>query len=223
MFDYMSYCDPDWTSDYTYGAIRAWRLADPYAAPGPLMAAARPATDGLLIWGQIGSGGVILNPAVASQARPVLPDSPGENTLWGRAANGSELFRFTFDAARVEDGEDPNARHFAFFVPLAPDAIDALTEIGVGTPLGSATVTPSTGPAAVGAPAPPSEPTFTRIGPDLVEVRWDAGRYPLAVIRDRTTGEVLSFARGGATQVRAAFPEDLAIVASDGTRTVPLN
>jgi hypothetical protein len=223
MFDYMSYCDPDWTSDYTFGAIREWRLDDPLAAPSPLLAASRLPVDGVLIWGRIGAVGVTLNPAVASQARPVIPTSPGENTLRGLAANGSELFRFTFDAEVVADSEDPTERHFAFFVPLAPEVIDQLVEITVVTPVGSATVASGAGPNAVGAPGPVEPLAVDQVGPGLVQVQWDAAQYPLLVIRDRTTGEVLSFARGGTARVRATSPGDLEIVASDGTRTRTLN
>jgi hypothetical protein len=223
MFDFMSYCSPEWTSDYTFGAIREWRLADPFAAPSPLLAASRLPVDGLLIWGQIGSGGVTLNPALASQARPVMPTSPGENTLRGLAANGSELFRFTFDGESVADSEDPIAQHFAFFVPLAPEAIDQLVEIVVVTPVGSATVSSGGGPNPVGALGPVDQLALDLVGPDLVQIQWDAARYPLVVIRDRTTGEVLSFAREGTARVRATSPQDLVIVASDGTQTRALN
>ena len=222
-YDYMSYCKPDWTSDYTYAAIRDWRLSDPLAAPAPLMAAARAPVDGLLIWGRIGSDGISLNPAVASQARPVMPTSPGENTLRGLAANGSELFSFTFDAVPVADSEDPTARHFAFFVPLAPAATDAVVEIIVDSPAGSATVSSGAGPSPVGALGPVETLTFAQVGPDLVQVQWDAARYPLAVIRDRATGEVLSFARGGTARVNATSPQGLSITVSDGTRTLTLN
>jgi hypothetical protein len=222
-YDYMSYCKPDWTSDYTYSAIRDWRLSDPLATPAPLMAASRAPVDGLLIWGRIGSDGVSLNPAVASQARPVMPTSPGENTLRGLAANGSELFGLTFDAVSVADSEDPTARHFAFFVPLPPAAIDQLVEITLDTPTGSATMSSGAGPSPVGALGPVEPLTFAQVGPDLVQVQWDAARYPLAVIRDRTTGEVLSVARGGTARVRATSPQDLVIAVSDGARTQTLN
>ena len=40
----------------------------------------------------------------------------------------------------------------------------------------------------------------------------------MALIRDRRTGEVLSFARGGAAQIRASSG-DLEITVSDGVRS----
>jgi hypothetical protein len=75
----------------------------------------------------------------------------------------------------------------------------------------------------VGALGPVEPLTFAQVASDLVQVQWDAARYPLAVIRDRTTGEVLSFARGGTARVRATSPQDLVIAVSDGARTQTLN
>jgi hypothetical protein len=123
----------------------------------------------------------------------------------------------------VADSEDPTARHFAFFVPLPPAAIDQLVEITLDTPTGSATMSSGAGPSPVGALGPVEPLTFAQVASDLVQVQWDAARYPLAVIRDRTTGEVLSFARGGTARVRATSPQDLVIAVSDGARTQTLN
>jgi hypothetical protein len=52
-----------------------------------------------------------------------------------------------------------------------------------------------------------------------VSVRWSGQAARMAMIRDRQTGQVLSFARGASAQVRARST-DLEVVLSDGVRSV---
>jgi hypothetical protein len=56
------------------------------------------------------------------------------------------------------------------------------------------------------------------VGGSTVEVTWDAVAFPMALVRDPETGEVLSFARGGSVRIQApAGALDLAF--SDGIRS----
>jgi hypothetical protein len=41
----------------------------------------------------------------------------------------------------------------------------------------------------------------TRLGPGRVALRWDASQTPMVVVRDPRTGQILSFARGGRSEV----------------------
>jgi hypothetical protein len=34
-----------------------------------------------------------------------------------------------------------------------------------------------------------------------VEIRWDAARFPMVMVRDAASGQILSFARGGAARL----------------------
>jgi len=52
-----------------------------------------------------------------------------------------------------------------------------------------------------------------------VDVRWGGQTARMALIRDRQTGQVLSFARGSSAQVRARST-DLEVVLSDGVQSV---
>ena len=49
-------------------------------------------------------------------------------------------------------------------------------------------------------------------------ITWNAQRYPLAVVRDAKTGEILSFARGGAAMVETSA-SDLELTLSDGVQS----
>jgi hypothetical protein len=210
--DYMSYCTPRWTSDYTYGAIVQWRRGDPHAQPSPPQASGRgPRTDGLLVWGRIGAGAVRLNPAFALEAAPALPSGGGPNQLRALAADGSEVFRLAFEAVPVADATDPSERHFAFFVPLDRARIATVSRIELATPAGTAVRE------AAPAPAPAAEVLREAVPGDEVRLRWDDARYPAALVRDAVTGEVLAFGRGG--EVRLIARGQLEILVSDGVRS----
>jgi hypothetical protein len=43
--------------------------------------------------------------------------------------------------------------------------------------------------------------TATHAGAGRIALRWDASKSPMLLVRDPVTGEVLSFARGGASEV----------------------
>jgi hypothetical protein len=245
--DYMSYCGPRWTSDYTYDAILQWRRDDPLAVPasgGSLatatagagvsgLRAGAAATGGVLVWGRIGAAGLELSPAFALEAAPVLPDGRGPHVLRGADAAGRELFRHNFEGTPLGHGTDPDERHFAFFLPLRADEIAELAtlEVTARTRTGVRTAARTAlGAGAGGAPgtahAGLRATDFTaRVDAapgGRLRLRWDAERQPMALVRDRVTGEVLSFARGGEVRLRASRgPDRVEVLLSDGVRSRP--
>ncbi len=111
--DLMGYCNPDWISDYTYLGVLAWRGA------GPAVAAARvPAAPGLLVWGRVIQGHVVLEPAFEVFAPAVLPARAGRHRVEGYDAQGARLFGISFEGDLVPDLPRGDERHFAFVVPL---------------------------------------------------------------------------------------------------------
>jgi hypothetical protein len=243
--DYMSYCGPQWTSDYTFRAIVNWRRADPLALPaagGSFAAGAAPngasaasaasaaPARGLLVWGRTDSRGAELMPAFALAAPPALPDAPGPNLLRGLDAAGRELFRVAFAGDPVDHAADPAERHFAFHLPLSDADLAALARLELTTPAGSASRAAPGTEGAQGAPAPgaaagaaAAEPVVDvdRLAGDRLRVRWDAARHPMALVRDARTGEVLALARQGETVLRAVgrAPAEVEVLVSDGVRS----
>jgi hypothetical protein len=227
--DYMSYCRPRWTSDYTYQGILQWRrddslaqsaAAEPIAASGPDGAGTRSgSTSGVLVWGRTSAAGVTLSPAFALEAPPALPSTPGSTELRGTAADGAELFRFSFDGAAVEDGGDADEHHFAWFVPLAQQQIDALDRIELVGPSGSTVRRAAPAPAADAARA--AAPPRVERAAGRLRVRWEADSFPMALVRDSRTGRVLSFARNGEVMLPPGLaPERIEIILSDGVRSL---
>ena len=208
--DLMGYCSPDWISDYTYEAILSY-----FGAPSPPAYVPPTPEDGLLIWGRIDESGAVLEPAFHVQAPALLPERPGRYRVRGLDAAGAEIFSLSFDGAELP-AEAGDGRHFAFVLPLSRlggRELGALRLDGAG-----ASVVRSAPPAA-GPGEPSAELDVRPLTDGDVEVTWNAARYPMALVRDPTTGLVISFARGGDVQV-PLMGDRVEVVLSDGLRSV---
>lgn len=208
--DLMSYCNPDWVSDYNYAAVLASR--DIAGSVRPVGAVTGP---GMLIWGRIINGSVILEPSFMVQAPARLPSEPGPHRVEAFDAAGGRIFSLSFSGELVADLPAGAERHFAYVVPLSAQeqarvAALRLTGNGLTTmrlPLRAAT----------GVPAAP-EVGAVRAGTET-RVQWNPA-YPMALVRDAASGEVLSFARGGVVQVPAGRA-GVSVQLSDGVVTLP--
>jgi hypothetical protein len=208
-YDLMGYCNPSWISDYNYRAILNYRANS--AAP-PLTAAREEAS--LLVWGRIGPGGIVLEPAFEVTTRPSLPEQPGPYTLEGLDDGGAVVFRHSFAANEVSDGPQ---QHFAFAIPLGQASPERLARLRVSAP-GLAAAERRAAPVGLAPPLGAQPLAAQRVTPNAVEVRWDAAASPVAMIRERATGAVLSFARGGVSTLPSTAG-DLEVVLSDGVRS----
>lgn len=185
--DLMSYCSPDWISDYNYDAV-----FDHLTGAASVQAPA--SVPGLLIWGRIIGDSLVLEPAFRVTAPARLPTASGPYRVTGTAADGSTAFDLRFAGDEVPDLPGPAERHFAFVVPMAAGRVAGLAAIRLRGPARlSVQASVAAGPAEV---------EVKRAAGDQIEVRWDA-RYPMAVVRDAASGEILAFARGGSATVIA--------------------
>ena len=209
--DLMSYCDTLWISDYTYKAVLDYRAANPQST-----IAAAP-QRGLLVWGSIGPEGGVLEPSFEVDAPPSLPARAGPYRVEATDATGRELFSFSFEGDPID--HVPNERLFAFVVPLPATAGKPTTlrlrangqqAIRRGSVQMPAAGNPTEGLASV---------RLSRINGLMSRLEWDAAVYPMALVRDRATGQVLSFAQGGRADI-ATSGLGLDITFSDGVGSV---
>ena len=136
----MSYCGPDWISDYHFTSALRFRLddADSVGLPAPPSVAA-PAVRSLLLWGGIGADSVpYLEPAFVVDAPPALPQSAGDHRLIGRTGSGTELFSLTFAMPEVADGDGSSS--FAFLLPAQAEWEGGLATITLTGPGGTFTL-----------------------------------------------------------------------------------
>lgn len=216
--DVMSYCHPQWISDYTYKAVYSFRVGHPTAAD-VVSADLQPC---IIVWGHIANGVVALEPSFEALTHPSLPERSGAYALRALDATGTQLFALSFDGDSVADA--PSAgRSFAYAIPLAR-ATRPIASMVLAGPHGSARResggAASTATAGGRALADATPATARRVGGGAA-IAWNAQRYPLVVVRDAKTGEVLSLARGGATTVETAAT-DLELTLSDGVSSTVL-
>ena len=132
--DLMSYCHPQWISDYSFAKALRYRLFDERSG-----AAAASSAPSLLLWGGVGADGApLLEPAFVVDAPAVLPDSGGEHRIIGLATDGSTFFSVDFTMPRVA-GDDGRSS-FAFTLPVRPEWEADLASITLSGPGGSVTL-----------------------------------------------------------------------------------
>ncbi|MCS7068141.1 MAG: M66 family metalloprotease [Meiothermus sp.] len=141
--DIMSYCTPQWISDYTYSGMQSFLEARP---PSSQSQNQGPAQEVLLISGRIRNGELRLNPLVRLWAAPE-PPRPGEYRLRLEAAGGP--LEVSFQAEPVEAPHGPeqppeaswSEAHFSFSLPY-PGPLRGLEISQAGRALFGQTVEP---------------------------------------------------------------------------------
>jgi hypothetical protein len=172
----------------------------------------------LLVWGHLGSDGLVLEPAFQITARPTVPRGGGPYSLEGLAADGSRVFVQSFRMSEIAD-LPVSYRSFAFALPLAAEQAVRLTSIRLSGE--GRMVEVAAAPAGVpqGTPAGAEAQVRRAVGA-RVALRWDHRAYPVVMVRDPDTGDVLSFARGGEVQVMTSKTR-VDLLLSNGVRSTP--
>ena len=128
--DLMSYCGPEWVSDYHFTNALRYRLVDEVP---PAAVAAANVTRGLLLWGGIDADTVpYLEPAFVVDAPPAPPASAGAYTVTGRTVGGAELFSLSFAMVETADGDGSSS--FAFVLPVRSEWEENLARITLTGP-----------------------------------------------------------------------------------------
>jgi hypothetical protein len=210
--DIMGYCDPKWISSYTYSAVMDYLTANPFVAGGP--GAAQAVQPCLLLWGYIEDGRLTLRPAFQVTTRPSLPQRAGPYTIEARAGDGATLFAHSFSPAEIADIPGTH-RSFAFAVPLSPALAARLSSLRLR---GEGQETVVTAPVPTGTPAA-TEPALRRTAGGGAALGWDHQVYPMVMVRDADTGEILSIADGGSLQLPLS-KRQVDLVLSDGVKSV---
>jgi hypothetical protein len=185
--DVMGYCGNQWISDYTYVGMLDW-ITSPNRGP-TLPSVAGAEQPSLLVWGRISGGDIVLEPAFEVNVRPAAI-APGPHRIAALDENGVELFATSFAGERIADlpGEPET---FAFHVPLSALRGRTLASLKL-----TANGRTATNVASADVAADPNA-VLTRVNARFARIRWDAARFPVVMVRDPDTGQVLSFARGG--------------------------
>ena len=208
--DVMGYCTNLWISDHMYRGMLSY-LSDPNRMPTLPSLAGSESQPSLYVWGRIIGGVAVLEPALELTARPKLPPA-GPHRLTVLDERGAEILSINF-AARAYADLPGGGESFGFAIPIS--MLRGRTAAQLRLEARGRTVT-SVRSAELG-----EDPAIkvSRTGPGRVRLQWDAVRFPMAMVRDRQTGEVLSFARGGDATIVAAH-DDLEVSFSNRVRSM---
>ncbi|MBI3180766.1 MAG: peptidase M66 [Myxococcales bacterium] len=162
-YDLMSYCGPEWVSDYNYEAVQEFLEGNPpVAVPG-----ASPQVSAMVVSGRILPGGVELRPF---QRVLAAPSPPKEGPYSLRLYTAERTYSVPFDVDSVADTDDGEV-HFSFLVPEVGRLLAAEVLYG-GRVLLRRSAQPVLG-------APAVELVERQ---DEVVVRWDARLHPSAAV-----------------------------------------
>ncbi len=147
--DVMGYCNPQWVSDYHFARAMGYRLFRETPTAGAAGADRGPADLGagtdrgpaaaertLLLWGRIGDGELVLDPAFMVDAPATLPTEDGPYRLEGVGPRGERRFSLGFAAWPTEYG----GGNFVFTVPFDPGRDGVLERVVLSGPEGSYTL-----------------------------------------------------------------------------------
>lgn len=171
-YDVMSYCDPDWVSDYNYEKVQSWLQAHPPVAPTAAMAlggtaASFPRSEAFVVSGVMTPGGIVLRPVQRLEVSEEQPEA-GEYTLRAWTAKGETTVPLAFE--ELDHGE-AGERHFTAVVPTGDESLLGIEILQDGTPIHEE----------VSVDAPASAPTVEDLGNQL-EITWDASVHPWAAV-----------------------------------------
>ncbi len=215
-YDLMSYCNPDWVSDYNWGRMITYRQGGANNAP--------PAVDapvaGLLVWGRITGSGVVLEPALRVAPPTSVPAGTPGYRIEGLSADGRVVFSQPVPIVSTGEEVGPE-QHFATVIPVDAAQDQAVARLRLVTPTGPAERISLQTIAQLGRRVLFRDPAAAMARVNTLQARfsWDGATYPMAMIRDAETGQVISFARGGAATVWTGGRR-FDVTFSDGVRSV---
>ena len=136
-YDLMSYCHPQWISDYHFTRALRDRLSSTAAS----VASSGHTGRNLAVWGGVNEAGeLVLEPAFVVDAASSLPHESGPYRIHGEDADGITLFALRFDMRELADGEGEGGV-FAYMIPARPDWSGRLSRIVLSGPEGSVEIT----------------------------------------------------------------------------------
>jgi hypothetical protein len=219
--DLMGYCWPMWVSDYTFEGVLDFRTR--LEAERRRYGFEDAHRSGLLVWGSIVDGEVRLEPAISlERAAPTPPATEGP-LVEGLDERGRVVFSQRAEAMRLSHAPDGTVT-FAAVIPLTESEQDRLASLrvaGAGVPQTTCRGRFAAAPGEARALAAGRAAAFAAraVNRGRTRIEWDQERYPLLVVREADTGEVVAFARTGEF-ILPGPAERMRFDLSDGVRSV---
>ncbi len=223
--DVMGYCSNQWISDWTWTKVLEFRQSSGLQRSAPRIDGAL-SNDGLLIWGRVVDGRIVLEPAFRVKAPATPLAARGTHRVELLNARGATLLELPLTTEQVDHATDHDERQFAVVVPWSAALEASLARVRVrdaraafgGAELASASITTGTAPNVMPSlPDPDAE--LTPVSATRTRVRWNTSAYPMAVVRDATSGAIMGFVRNSGAEI-VTNGRRVEVVYSDGVRSV---
>ncbi len=221
--DVMGYCNNQWISDWTWTKILEYRQANGFQTAALRTQAA---TEGLLVWGRVVDGRVILEPSFRVKAPASATPARASHRVELLDAQGGTLLDLPITADRVDHELTHDERQFAVVLPWSATLEQSLARIrvrDVRSPLASAeqmTAALRAGGSAAQATATlDPAASISSVGGSRTQLRWNTQAFPMAMVRDASTGALMGFVRNSGDLV-ATNGRAVEVVFSDGVRSV---
>lgn len=211
--DIMTYCPNQWVSGYNYRKVFDFRQQNPNGA------GLRAEAPTLLISGGITNNVITLDPAFSLNTAPAVANGNGRFIAEGFDEANRRLFAWRFDSYPVDDG---GVDHEAFVVavPVTEAVQSRVVRLSVREMVGNrAAVRSSTGQLPTGTDRMPAL-SVSKVAGSKTQLQWSPSAVPAMMVRDRTTGEVLAFARNGTLDLSQFGADDrVDLLVSDGVKS----
>ena len=131
--DIMGYCyERGWLSDYYFEKVIEYRERVEGDRAQALIAAQRPRSEMLVLWGGVVDGQLRLEPAFRVTAAPRLAEETGPYRIDGLGGAGETEFSLQFTPGEDQFGD----KYFFFTIPIEPGWADSLDRITLTGPEG---------------------------------------------------------------------------------------
>jgi hypothetical protein len=215
--DLMSYCNPQWISDYTYKKILTFRAGSPIGLLKEPQGEA-PKEPCLLVWGLRRDSELLLEPSFLISTRP-SPPAQGPYRVEGLDALGRVLWSQSFDLLQTTHPYDPTSAGFCFAVPLPAETVDRIAALRIVESGEELVRRESAEPQMLqGFRQTPTEVSLISHGDGTADLAWDSARAPVVMVRDLERDECIGFARNGHMRLSTSS-QRLELLFSDGVHT----
>jgi hypothetical protein len=223
--DIMGYCSNTWISDWTWGKVMDYRASSGFQTSA-MRAASSASDEGLLVWGRVIDGRVILEPSFRVRAPASAPVNGATHRVELLDAQGATLLDLPLLADRVDHETRHDERQFAVVLPWSASLEQSLASVrvrDVRQPLATTERVSAYARArsAGRAGALPDDPAadVAPISTTRARVRWNSAAYPMALVRDASSGAIMGFVRNSGDAV-VTNGRAVEVVYSDGVRSV---